>query len=54
MLVNLQSMLIERIEGEQRLPDGAENRTTLDITPILAEQSEPAPESPGGEAPPAQ
>lgn len=42
LLVNLQSMLIERIEGEQRLPDGAEYRTTLDITPILAEQPEPA------------
>ena len=42
LFVNLQSMLIERIQGEQRLPDGAEYRTTLDITPILTEQSEPA------------
>ena len=45
LFVNLQSMLIERIEGEQRLPDGAEYRTTLDITPILTEQSEPANQS---------
>ncbi len=42
LFINLQSMLIERIQGEQRLPDGAEYHTTLDITPILAEQGEPA------------
>ncbi len=45
LFVNLQSMLIERIEGEQRLPDGAEYRTTLNITPILAEQAEPVNQS---------
>ena len=45
LFVNLQSMLIERIEGEQRLPDGAEYRTTLDITPILTEQAEPVNQS---------
>ncbi|MCZ6810384.1 MAG: hypothetical protein O7D97_00135 [Planctomycetota bacterium] len=45
LFVNLQSMLVERIEGEQRLPDGAEYRTTLDITPILTEQAEPVNQS---------
>jgi hypothetical protein len=27
-------MLIERIDGRQRLPDGADYRTTLQITPL--------------------
>jgi hypothetical protein len=38
--VDPQSMLIERIEGRQRLPDGADYRTMLRITPLRAE---PAP-----------
>ena len=33
-------MLIQRIEGEQRLPDGADYSTTLDITPILADEGQ--------------
>lgn len=33
LYVNSDSMLIERIETEQRLPDGASYSTTLDITP---------------------
>ncbi len=32
--VDPQSMLIERIDGRQRLPDGADYRTTLEITPV--------------------
>ncbi len=36
LYVDLESMLIERIEGEQRLPDGADYRTVLDITPLRA------------------
>ena len=37
LFVDTNSMLIERIEGAQRLPDGAEYETTLQITPVLAE-----------------
>lgn len=33
LYVNPDSMLIERIEGEQRLPDGASFQTTVEITP---------------------
>ena len=33
LYVNSDSMLIERIEGQQRLPDGAEYSTTVQITP---------------------
>ena len=33
LLVNLETMLVERIEGEQLLPDGARFTTTLRITP---------------------
>ena len=33
LFVNPDSMLIERIEGEQRLPDGASFQTTVEITP---------------------
>ena len=33
--VNPDSMLIERIEGIQHLPDGSDFITTLDITPFL-------------------
>ncbi|MHC4414079.1 MAG: hypothetical protein ACYS0G_02215 [Planctomycetota bacterium] len=40
LYVGPQSMLIERIEGEQRLPDGASYRTTLDIMPLVAEDRE--------------
>jgi hypothetical protein len=35
--VDPESMLIERIEGRQRLPDGADYRTTLAITPLRAD-----------------
>ena len=35
--VDPDSMLIERIEGRQRLPDGADYRTTLAITPLRAD-----------------
>jgi hypothetical protein len=43
LYVNPESMLIERVEGEQRLPDGADYRTTLDITPIRADESQVIP-----------
>lgn len=33
LYIDSQSLLIERIEGRQRLPDGAELETTLEITP---------------------
>jgi hypothetical protein len=39
LYVNSDSMLIERIEGQQKLPDGAEYTTTVHITPT---QHEPA------------
>jgi hypothetical protein len=32
--VDPRSMLIQRIDGRQRLPDGADYRTTLEITPL--------------------
>ncbi len=35
--VNPDSMLIERVTGRQTLPDGADYRITLDITPIRAD-----------------
>ncbi len=35
--VNPDSMLIERVTGHQRLPDGADYRLTMDITPIRAD-----------------
>lgn len=46
LYVNSESMLIERIEAEQRMPDGANYSTTLQITPEqvegeLAEDAEP-------------
>jgi hypothetical protein len=34
--VNPDSMLVERITGQQRLPDGGNYETTLDITPLTA------------------
>ena len=40
LYVDPDSLLILRIEGEQRLPDGADYSTTLDITPIRADQGE--------------
>ncbi|NNF45116.1 MAG: hypothetical protein HKO59_15120 [Phycisphaerales bacterium] len=36
LYVNPESMLVEKITGQQRLPDGAEFETTLDITPIFS------------------
>jgi len=44
LYINRESMLIERIDGEQRLPDGASYCTTLHITPVTADEaaSEPA------------
>lgn len=41
LYVNSDSMLIERIESEQRLPDGASYSTTLQITPEEAEGDVP-------------
>ncbi len=35
--VNPDSMLIERVTGHQTLPDGADYRITMDITPIRAD-----------------
>jgi hypothetical protein len=35
--VDPRSMLIERVEGRQRLPDGEDYRTTLEITPLRAD-----------------
>ena len=40
LFINPESMLIERIDGEQRLPDGANYQTTLHITPLNAESQE--------------
>ena len=34
LYVDPESMLVERIEGQQRLPDGGSYETTMDITPI--------------------
>jgi hypothetical protein len=62
LFVNPDSMLIERIVGAQRLPDGASLETTLEITPVAASErpaapppaappSEPLPAVPGA-APP--
>jgi hypothetical protein len=66
LYVNPRSMLIERIEGEQRLSDGAVMQTRVNITPIRAssatseseaneEEHGTAPASPGptDESPPA-
>jgi hypothetical protein len=39
LFVNPDSMLIERIDGEQRLPDGASFQTTLHITPVSSSES---------------
>jgi hypothetical protein len=40
--VDPSSMLIQRIEGRQRLPDGADYETTLQITPLRADGAGPA------------
>ncbi len=44
LYVNSDSMLIERIEGEQQLPDGASCSTTLQITPGEVEGQAPTAE----------
>ncbi len=44
LYIDPESMLIERIEGEQRLPDGADYHTTLEITPLHTENFAPSPE----------
>ncbi len=41
--VNPDSMLIERVTGHQTLPDGADYRITMDITPIRADGAPIAP-----------
>lgn len=43
LFVNPESMLIERVQGEQRMPDGSSCETTLEITPVLAEPALVAP-----------
>ena len=45
LFVDAGSMLIERIEGRQRLPDGGQYRTRLDITPKYAEAGKAVGES---------
>ena len=45
LYVNSDSMLIERIEGEQRLPDGASYSTTLEITPGEVQAEAPSAET---------
>jgi hypothetical protein len=45
LYVNSDSMLIERIETEQRLPDGADYTTTLDIKTEQAEGQTPTAET---------
>ena len=40
LYVNPDSMLIERIEGQERLPGGATFQTTLDITPTRVENAD--------------
>jgi hypothetical protein len=50
LYVNPDSMLVEHIKGQQRLPDGATYETTLDITPTYIENEAPASV---GERPPA-
>jgi hypothetical protein len=43
LYVNPDSLLIERIEGQEPMPGGGSYETTLEITPEVAE-AEPAPE----------
>ena len=42
LYVDPESMLIERIEGRQRLPDGGDFETTYHITPTRSEGGQPA------------
>ncbi len=54
LYVNPDSMLIERIEGQERLPGGATFQTTLDITPTRVENADAtAPADPVSSASPA-
>lgn len=41
LYIDPESMLIERIEGRQRLPDGGDSETTFQITPRSADQVRP-------------
>jgi hypothetical protein len=41
LFINPETMLVERIDGEQRLPDGGSCTTTLHITPQEIEGGEP-------------
>lgn len=43
LYVDPESMLIERIEGQQMLPDGALQHTTLNITPLSVSDTTSAP-----------
>jgi len=43
LYVNPESMLVERITGQQRMPDGANYETTLTITPTRVEDEVPEP-----------
>jgi hypothetical protein len=43
LYVNPESMLVERITGQQRMPDGASYETTLTITPTKVEEGPAAP-----------
>jgi hypothetical protein len=42
LFINPQTMLVERIDGEQRMPDGASCTTSLHISPQEVEGGEPA------------
>jgi hypothetical protein len=54
LYVNPDSMLIERITGQERLPDGASYETRLEITPLSAENAGgDGPQPPGPMEPPA-
>lgn len=46
LYVNPASMLIERITGSERLSDGANYETTLEITPISSQNADARPEHP--------
>jgi hypothetical protein len=37
LFINPETMLVERIDGEQQLPDGARCTTTMQITPHVYE-----------------
>jgi hypothetical protein len=42
LYVNLDSLLVERMESEERMPDGASCATTMEITPLDTGAKEPA------------